>query len=219
MISVKAPRIASPPVIDADWDKSIWRGADPVLLEHYMGDRPAHFPSTQVKIAYDDQAIYVIFRVDDRYVRAVAAGCQDSVYKDSCVEFFFATDAESPADYFNLEVNCGGTMLFQFHRAADGACIEIPESQCRRIEIAASLPKIIDPEISEPTTWTVEYRLPLDILRPYCGVTEPADGGAWRANFYKCADDSSHPHWLTWAPVDNPTPNFHLPEFFGVLEF
>ncbi len=219
MISIKALRITSQPVIDAGWDKPDWRGAGVVLLEGYMGDKPTHFPRTQVKIACDDQALYVIFRVEDRYVRAVADDYQDEVYKDSCVEFFFAPDAESPRDYFNLEVNCGGAMLFQFHRASDGACIEVPESQCRRIEIAASLPKIIDPEIGEPTTWTVEYRLPLDILRPYCRVTEPTSGSQWRANFYKCADDSSHPHWLTWAPVDNPTPNFHLPEFFGILEF
>jgi len=41
----------------------------------------------------------------------------------------------------------------------------------------------------------------------------------WRANFYKCADSTSHPHWLTWSPVDHPTPHFHLPAFFGTLEF
>ena len=41
----------------------------------------------------------------------------------------------------------------------------------------------------------------------------------WRANFYKCADRTSHPHCLTWAPVDFPVPNFHLPRSFGVLEF
>ncbi|MCB0276848.1 MAG: diguanylate cyclase, partial [Calditrichaeota bacterium] len=26
-------------------------------------------------------------------------------------------------------------------------------------------------------------------------------------------------HWLTWAPVEHPKPNFHLPEFFGTLVF
>jgi hypothetical protein len=39
------------------------------------------------------------------------------------------------------------------------------------------------------------------------------------ANFYKCADQTSHPHWLTWASVDYPQPKFHLPEFFGRLVF
>ena len=50
-------------------------------------------------------------------------------------------------------------------------------------------------------------------------MTVPEPGVGWRANLYKCADDSSHPHWLTWAHVDNPTPDFHLREFFGILRF
>ena len=34
-----------------------------------------------------------------------------------------------------------------------------------------------------------------------------ANHGAWRANFYKCGDDTSHPHWAAWSPlkkVNNP---------------
>ncbi|MBT3198449.1 MAG: carbohydrate-binding family 9-like protein [Phycisphaerales bacterium] len=219
MKRIKAARLAEPPPINADWDKSCWRGVQAAMIGNYMGDRPAHFPKTQVKVACDEQAMYVIFCVEDQYVRAVAAEHQDDVYKDSCVEFFFAPNAESPGDYFNLEVNCGGTMLFQFHRPARGEHVEIPREALAQIEIASSLPRTIDPEIPDPVTWTVEYRLPLAILEEYCDVTRPSLGVAWRANFYKCADESSRPHWLTWAPVENPTPNFHLPEFFGLLEF
>jgi len=205
--------------IDADWSKSPWRDIAPVALDHYMGSMPAHFPKTQFRIAYDDLAIYAIFRVEDRYVRAVARDYQDPVYKDSCVEFFFAPNPEQPDDYFNIEVNCAGVFLFQFHRASDGACIEIPEPPASRIEVAGSLPGAVEPEIADPVTWTVEYRIGLEVLGEYCRIARPRPGAIWRANFYKCADESSHPHWLTWAPVDNLTPNFHLPEFFGIMAF
>lgn len=50
-------------------------------------------------------------------------------------------------------------------------------------------------------------------------VDKPAPGTRWRANFYKCADKTSHPHWLTWAPVDYPKPKFHLSGFLGWIEF
>ena len=216
---IKVMELDQPPEIDANWDKPLWRGVLPAMVGNYMGDKPQFFPLAQVKIAHDDQALYVIFHVDDKYVRAIAADHQDSVYKDSCVEFFFAPDAEAPGDYFNLEVNCGGTMLFQFHRPSRDEHIEIPKTALAQIEIAASLPKIIDPEITDPVVWTVEYRLPLAILAEYCPITKLAPGAAWRANFYKCADDTSHPHWLAWSPVEHPTPNFHLPEFFGILGF
>ena len=88
-----------------------------------------------------------------------------------------------------------------------------------RIQIAHSLPKIVEPEITSPVTWTLEYRLPIEIFAKYSSATKPAAGAIWRANFYKCADKTSHPHWLTWSFVDNDMPNFHLPQYFGTLEF
>lgn len=218
-MSVKVTKLASPPKIDANWDKSPWQSIQPELIGKYMGQKPEHIPGTQVKIAYDDTAVYVIFRVEDRYVRAAATSHQGNVCRDSCVEFFFSPGADAPGPYFNIEMNCGGTMLFHFQQAPGEGRIEIPESDRSQIETAHSLPRIVDPEIEKPVTWTIEYRLPITILEKYCHVTRPAPGVTWRANFYKCADQTSHPHWLTWSSVDSPAPDFHLPQFFGVLEF
>ena len=36
-------------------------------------------------------------------------------------------------------------------------------------------------------------------------------------NFYKCADDTEFPHFVSWSPIDLPSPNFHCPEFFGEI--
>ncbi|MBF0230732.1 MAG: hypothetical protein HQK63_14285 [Desulfamplus sp.] len=62
-------------------------------------------------------------------------------------------------------------------------------------------------------------RYSISLLRRYCKVIIPALNVEWRANFYKCADKTSHPHWLTWSPVDFPKPNFHIHESFGILKF
>ncbi len=40
-----------------------------------------------------------------------------------------------------------------------------------------------------------------------------------RGNFYKCGDETPQPHYISWNPIDMPTPNFHVPQFFGTLEF
>jgi hypothetical protein len=184
-----------------------------------MGKKPDPFPKVEVKIAYDNMAIGVLFRVEDRYVRATAAGHQDTVYKDSCVEFFFTPGPDVSKGYFNLEMNCGGTMLFHFQRQPRKDRIVIPDRECSLITTAHSLPRIVDPEIGEPVTWTVTYRIPIALLGRYCQVIAPAPQVVWRVNFYKCADDTSHPHWLTWSPVDLPDPNFHHPQSFGFLEF
>jgi hypothetical protein len=204
----------------AFWDTSSWQDIPAELLRHHMGKRPEHFPRTEVKIAYDATSVFVMFRVEDKYVRAVAKGNQESVCGDSCVEFFFTPGPDIDRGYFNLEINCGGTILFHFHpQSKRDTIIEIPEDLCNRIQCRHSLPQFVIPEITEPVTWTIVSRIPLDILDEYLRPVAPAPGIIWRGNFYKCADDTSHPHWLTWAPMETPRPDFHLPRFFGILEF
>jgi hypothetical protein len=212
-------RLTVSPVGDADWSRAPWCDIPAERLQNYMGERPAHFPVVDVRVAYDETALYVMFRVEDQYVRAVAREDQDSVCVDSCVEFFFTPGPDVSKGYFNLEMNGGGTMLFHYHPDSGKDAIVIPKADCSRIARAHSLPHIVDPEIPDPVTWTVEYGIPIDLLQEYGDVSIPEPGVSWRANFYKCADHTSHPHWLTWAPVDFPRPNFHLPESFGVLEF
>ncbi len=212
-------RLANPPTAGADWNKPPWQGIPPERLQNHMGEKPDHFPKTEVKIAYEDMAIHVMFRVEDQYVRAIASKHQDSVCGDSCVEFFFTPGSDVSEGYFNFEMNCGGTMLFHFRSGLKKGRVVIPASDCEKIAKTHSLPRIIDPEIQEPVTWTVGYSIPIALLRLHCQVSTPKPRALWRGNFYKCADNTSHPHWLTWSPVDYPRPNFHLPQSFGVLEF
>lgn len=216
VMKYKAKRIDKRIRPDAVWDKEPWTGIKALTLKNYMGDKPKHFPLTKAKVAYDDEAIYVIFRVEDQYVRAVVKENQGPVFRDSCVEFFFSPDGDR--GYFNLEMNCGGTMLFH-HQIKPRESVHIDEELIEKVEVAHSLPKIVDPEIEEPVTWTVEYRIPFSILKKYADFITPEAGTVWRANFYKIADKTSHPHWLTWSPVQNPEPNFHLPQYFGEIEF
>jgi len=212
-------RMRGTPEPDGVWDKPDWRAAETLVLDRFMGTRPAHVPDTRARLGYDDAALYVIFRVADRFVRAVARQTQDPVCRDSCVEFFFSPGPDASQSYFNLEMNCGGTLLFEFHGRPRADTVPIAEEDCARIRVAHTLPKIVDPEIPEPVVWSVEYRLPLGLLRTYAPVRQPAPGARWRGNLYKCGDATSHPHWLTWAPVDRPGPDFHVPQDFGVLEF
>jgi hypothetical protein len=206
-------------VIDAVWDNKFWKGSEPQRLNNYMGSKPSHFPETQVKLKYDNNNIYVIFRVKDHYVRAVAKETNGKVYEDSCVELFFTPGSDVNRGYFNLETNCKGVFLFQYHLNNGKKQGFVDSKDAGEIEMSHSLEKNAENEITEPLVWTIEYKIPFSILSKYMDVDKPASGVRWKANFYKCGDKTSHPHWLTWAPVVFPKPNFHLPEFFGWLEF
>jgi len=215
----KLTKFSEPINIDGNWNKPAWKKIRPLVINKHMGEKPDHRPKVLAKLAWDDNALYIIFRVEDRYVRAVAKEYQSPVYMDSCVEFFFTPGPNLGLSYFNIEINCGGTMLFWWNPEGKKA-VPLAVKDYGRVEIAHTLPKIIDPEIKEPTTWTLEYRLPFALVKEYCSdASKPARDVIWKANLYKCADASSHPHWLTWSFVDYPTPHFHMPKHFGTLKF
>lgn len=212
-------KLTQPINIDAKWDKPQWKSTEAIELSNYMGDKPAFNSSVQAKMIYDDNNIYIIFHVKDRYVRCITKDINGPVWEDSAVEFFFAPDASLPLRYFNLEINCGGTPLMHYNIIPRNEVENLKIEDIEKIEIAHSLPQIVDPEIREQITWTLEYRIPIDILRKYSKITQPKPGITWRANFYQCADKTSNPHYLTWSIVDNNKPDFHLPQFFGILKF
>ncbi len=216
VMKYKVEKISEVIQLDANWNKEPWNKIEPLTITHYMGEKPEHFPHTQAKVAYDDEAIYVIFRVNDRFVRVVTTKNHGPVFQDSCVEFFFSPDGDP--GYFNLEMNAGGTMLLH-HQNEPRKGTPLDAESLKKVEVAHSLPEYVDPEIKDPVDWTVEYRIPFSVLKKYADVAVPQAGTVWRANFYKCADETSHPHWLTWAPVDKPQPDFHLPEYFGEIVF
>ena len=217
----KIARLKKPIKIDGNWDKKAWRKVKSIELTNYMGEIPEFHPKTETKMMYDEENVYVIFRVKDRYVRSLVRKYNGNVSGDSCVEFFFAPDAQNPEYYFNLEINAGGTPLMFYVTTPWTEFVKLDSSEISQIEIAHSLPAIVDPEITEPVTWTIEYRIPLSVLETHSKVTKPGPGVTWRANFYKTAGrkNTSNPHYITWSPVDHPRPNFHLPQFFGTLKF
>jgi hypothetical protein len=142
-----------------------------------------------------------------------------NVSGDSCVEFFFAPDPARPLCYFNLEVNAGGTPLIFYITKPMSGLTRLNPDEISQIEIAHSLPRVVYPEIEEPVTWTVECRIPLSILEKYTPVAKPGPGVQWKANFYKTGSRTSSPNYLTWSPVEFERPNFHLPQFFGNIDF
>jgi len=206
-------RSGSPIPIDARWDKKAWKKANTAVISNFIREVPVFRPVTEVKMRYDAENIYVIFRVHDRYVRCVTNKINGPVWKDAAVELFFCPDTSKPNQYFNLEINCGGTALLGFRANKP------TEEDIRSIVIAHSLPEIVDPEITDPVVWTLEYKLPLAMLEKYADITRPAKGVRWKANFCKIAENNSNPHHMTWSPINAPKPNFHMPQFFGTLIF
>lgn len=232
-MTYRVHRTPAPPPLDADWDDPAWSAAQTAEVATPNNPQRAsdHRPPTRAQLLYDDAHLYLRFRVEDRYVRVVNTGHQAMVCRDSCVEFFFApapgTTPAAGVTYFNLETNAGGHKLlyhctFRNNGKGGGGFDHEPidTAWMDRIETWHSLPEKIEPEITEPTTWGVAMALPLALFEDRLG--EPltvGPGTIWRGNFYKCGDQTSHPHWLSWKPVTCDPLSFHHPPSFGELVF
>jgi hypothetical protein len=226
------------PSFQEQWNSRVWQKAETLQVAHFHPQSSSHRPKTQAKLLYDDEGIYVIFRVEDRYVKAVHENYQDPVCQDSCVEFFVMpcgfvnytslSSVTSPCEnyqgYFNFEVNCIGTMLLYYiedhRRTPDGFAKYDPvqEILANRITVFHSLSGPIEEEITTPVDWVVGYQIPFSIFESYLGPLDIRQGRGWRVNFYKCGDRTSHPHWASWKPIGEEL-NFHQPARFGALEF
>ena len=106
-------RAKQKPALAGNWDNGTWADVQTLDIDKIkpLAGQPEHTPRTQAKLLYDDQNIYVIFRVEDSYVLAAKKNFDDHVCQDSCVEFFFTPGDDISLGYVNIEMNCGGTML------------------------------------------------------------------------------------------------------------
>lgn len=216
---VRAAGLAPAP--DAEWSSPAWARAETLEIAHFRPESSGHHPRTSARMLYDAAGIHGLFRVEDRYVRCVRTHYLDEVWKDSCVEFF--AQPKPDRGYINFEFNCGGAFLSSYitnaERTPDGfkEFTRIPAGIGQTIQARSSLPRRVDPEIATPVEWTLRFFIPFALFEHYVGPLGAMPGQAWRGNFFKCAEEISHPHWAAWSPVDEF--NFHRPNCFGTIRF
>jgi hypothetical protein len=214
------------PLYQGQWNDPIWQQAETVWIDKFHPQSTEHHPKTAAKVLYDDENLYVIFRVQDQYVKAVYTAYQDPVYQDSCVEFFVMPTplGRKNGGYFNFELNCIGTLLVYYiedsERIGDSfkKCEPIKAEFVHDMTVFHSIPGKIDQEIATPIEWSLEYNIPFALFEAYLGPLNPGKGIIWKGNFYKCGDHTSHPHWASWSSIGEVL-NFHQPNVFGKLEF
>ena len=200
---------------DASWDEVLkaletapWEVIDTVNWARFN-----YRPQAKFRMVYNDSAFLLHYRVKEQAVRALATVDNGEVWKDSCVEFFVKIDDEG---YYNFEFNCVGTCKLAF-----GASREERES-VRNAVISPvrrfpSLGRHPFGERKGDVEWDLALVIPFTCLFKHPDYS-PA-GKTVRANFNKCGDDLTVPHYLSWNPINTEKPDYHRPEFFGTVKF
>ena len=166
-------------------------------------------PEVSFAIGYIADALCIKFYVHERYMQALYNNINDPVHKDSCVELFIAFDDDD--NYYNLEFNSVGACSAGYGTNRDDREI-LPVPVIRQIghqTLVRSAEDIIN--------WELTLIIPKDVFCYHSFAS--FNDKACRVNFYKCGDDLPEPHFLTWNQVYSDMPDFHLPQFFGNMQF
>lgn len=163
-------------------------------------------PEARAYVGRDDAGLRVLLCAKEATISAQVTAFNGDVWTDSCLEFFFRPFADDPR-YVNIEVNAAGAALIGLGAGRDGR---------RRLE---RCPDGMDfrASVHAGGWWAVAYTVPFRLIGTLYGRPWAPDA-PFRGNFY-CCDESLHPHFGSWSPVDAPTPDFHRPECFGRLAF
>ena len=170
-------------------------------------------PEVQVEVNNDHENLYLHYFVKGEQLRAVTTEDQGPVWEDSCVEFF----CQVPDDkhYYNFETNCIGAMVASRRLGKNEGVTPFPAEEMQQIKRKCSFPREAIEERDGLWSWEVELEIPLALI---FREQKPVFPQTLRVNFYKCADKTKKPHFLSWQLIALPQPNFHCPEFFGEIK-
>ncbi len=187
----------------------------PIAYAPWFADYP-YRPQVEVRIAHTGEAILLHYRVWEDEAMAQTPADDGSVWEDSCAECFLSP-VPGTATYYNIECNAAGHMLIGYHDG-EGNDMRAPQEILNRVQRWASLGN--EPFTLQPMNgraWELALIVPVAAL--WNTALGNLSGKTLGANFYKCGDLLPRPHFLSWAPLRHPTPKFHLPMQFGIVNF
>lgn len=170
-------------------------------------------PSINFRIAHTENEIWLKYYVREKNILALETRTNGDVYKDSTVEFFISFDN---VNYYNFEFNCIGTIHIGYG-TGKGNRTPVNPVTAEKIEIKSSLGNKPFEEKTGDFEWEMMIRIPLECFT-FDKIKSLNELKA-TANFYKCGDETSEPHFVTWNPIKTESPNYHQPQFFGKVQF
>ena len=161
-------------------------------------------PETTFTLAHTDEMLYVRFEVKGEVPLATKTEDLQLVNEDACVEIFIG-DADN-THYWNFEFNPAGVCNASHRKERKVDVVRLNAEQLQSIKRF--------PVQLCAAHWSLLVGIPFALID-----LDLAHEHARRANLYKCGDKTAMKHYASWNPINAPAPAFHLPEFFGEIQF
>ena len=172
-------------------------------IDRYVWDG-GYRPEARAYVAWDEAGLRALLCAREATVSARVTAFNGDVWTDSCLEFFLQPFGDD-ARYMNIECNAAGAALIG---------IGADRNNRRRL---TECPPEMNFRASRHTGgwWAVAYTVPFALIETLYG-RRLVPGARFTGNFF-CCDETLHPHFGSWNPIDAPEPDFHRPECFGQL--
>ena len=161
-------------------------------------------PQTTFTLAHTDQMLYVRYEVKGEVPLSTKTNDLELVNEDACVEIFIA-DADN-THYWNFEFNPAGVCNASHRKERKVDVVRLNAEQLASIQRYG--------QQLCAAHWTLLIGIPLSLID--IDLTKESSR---RANLYKCGDKTAMKHYASWNAISAPAPAFHLPEFFGEIQF
>ena len=196
------------------YENLLWEEVENHEINKYNWDIEGYRPKVSFKIALIKEGIKIRFIATEKVIRIDNIYNNSSVYKDSCVEFFFNPNPEKSNNYINLEINARGTVLGQI--GPNGAERSfLTEDDIKMLNVKADVNERNIKDFNDFIPWTIEYIIPFELINKYYPNFKIENFKVLKCNFYKCGDKTKVPHDGSYFNIDYYKPSFHRPEFFG----
>ncbi len=182
----------------------------PFEIKHYMWNS-RQTPRVYGRMGYlPGEGFVVSMTCEEEQPLATYRNYMDAVCKDSAMEAFFAfpqpgEELSNNVMYLNFEANSLGTLYAAYGKGRKGRS-PMPQEYLPACACTAQV---------QPSSWTLTFTVPEAFLLKECGVAGIDENTQIYCNFYKISETPEIEHYAGFSPIDNPTPNFHLPVFFA----
>lgn len=161
-------------------------------------------PEAKFTLAHTDEMLYVRFEVKGEVPLATKTQDLEPVNEDACVEMFIGD--KDNTHYWNFEFNPAGVCNASHRKERKVDVVRLNAEQLQSIQ---RLPVQLC-----AAHWSLLVGIPLELIE-----LDLTHEHARRANFYKCGDKTPMKHYASWNPIQAEAPAFHLPEYFGEIQF
>ena len=161
-------------------------------------------PETKFTLAHTDEILYVRFEVKGEVPLSTKTNDLELVNEDACVEIFIGD--KDNTHYWNFEFNPAGICNASHRKERKVDVVRLNAEQLQSIKRF--------PVQLCAAHWSLLVGIPFSLIN-----LDRTKEHSRRANLYKCGDKTAMKHYASWNPIEAEAPAFHLPEFFGEIQF